>query len=243
MDNDKLSELYDIKFETIDVLNEYLVNNNYESVLIDYIKLIHNNFNANTNLILLNNLNRYIIKDNEFCIDAELYYKYRNIYNKHFDYKNYNPKSIDILRVLNKSNLTKDKDYILLSIEQKSETSKEIKYKNSYILNPKAFKKILINIDIQSIRIIFIEYYIFIEECIKYFNNYIKLKLIKNYKEKLINNNKLILKPNMYITKKLNDNYYNIDRTYNYKISKIFTKLKYYISKLKRFDLRNKYKK
>jgi uncharacterized coiled-coil protein SlyX len=183
-----LTPVYNETFVDVDNLNIYLLANSYNPGMIDYLRLIHNKFYPVVNLILLNELGDHIDSPNAFSINAKLYYKYKNMNDKKFNYENYKPTSNNIKTTLKRSGLSiENNDYRMLRSEQLRNQG-GFSTINEYMLKPKAFKKLLIDIDNHSVRIMFIDYYLFLEEVIKYFDNFQQLKnldIIKKQKEML----------------------------------------------------------
>lgn len=83
------------------------------------------------------------------------------------------------------------------------------------MLKPQSFKTVLVDIHTREIRIKYIKYYFFLENCIIYFNNYLNLKnelIINQQKEMLAGQDDRI----DYLIKQNNEQTQKIDQLLNY---------------------------
>ena len=92
-----------------------------------------------------------------------------------------NKGTTDIKRILEQNNFIENEDYLLRNVAQQFLSG--IKYKNEYFLHPESFKICLMRS--QKTRK-YAKYYLLLEECIKYFNDY-QIELNKKYIIKLKN--------------------------------------------------------
>ena len=221
-----------VDYKTIQDYNQYLINNQLFLNIIDYVKEINIIYNIDINFI-----NDFIelVSEDKCCIHYNMLQKYEVVpLLKGTTY---------IKNLINKYQFIENEDYQLRNVSEfKSQGSTSIK--NEYYLHPIAFKICLIR-TLKTKQ--YAKYYILLEKCIKYFNDYqlelnkkynIKLKLkiekkdnkINKLKEKLniiiILNDELSKKQN-FVIEELN-NYKN-----NYKLlTKVIKKLENYITLL-----------
>jgi len=94
----------------------------------------------------------------EICITHELLYKYSVLKTD---------QSNDVIKMLNKHKAVENKDYLLRQVAQQSNSG--IKHAIEYTLHPRIFKKCLMRSQNESK---YADYYIFLEECIKYYDDY-----------------------------------------------------------------------
>lgn len=188
LNNTNLNKLYNLNINTITELNNYLVINNINPFILDYVKLLRNKFSPEIDIRILDELNQYVDKKNEYCINANYYYKYKdNIIN--FDIDNYNSHSGTILKTLKRSGLILNKDFECNELEI-TRVNRGTTIMNVYMLKPKAFKKLLVDINDHQTRIKFIDYYQFLEDCLLEYEQYQKIKneyIINKQKELLSN--------------------------------------------------------
>ena len=83
---------------------------------------------------------------------------------------------------MTRSKLIENDDYQLAHVrELRPQGGTTIK--NVYLLKPKAFKKLLLDIHVHEQRIKFRDYYILLEECVSYYDDYqIKINFIFLFK-------------------------------------------------------------
>jgi hypothetical protein len=197
-DHDELSQY---QFDDIDQLCRYLVKKRISLTITEFIKFTHQEFYSYMDISFLDYSLKICLRKNEFCIDPiKEFVKLRVKDNE------IRPSNLKV--TLDKSQLIEGKDYQLLHVQQQSETSRGVKYKDIYLLNPDSFKVLLLDIYDHEKRIKFVKYFILFEKCVAYYDhNYqsvlvkktIKhleesnstlqedIKLIQNQNEKLIN--------------------------------------------------------
>jgi len=197
------------QFNTITEFNNYLVDNTIKKDLTIYIKEIHSKFYNNLDISFMDYFIKICQRENEFCV---------NPINEFINLKIKDSKirSNNLIITLNRSNLIENEDYkillshveeqdcLLLHVQQQKPDNRGGKNKKTYLLKPKAFKKLLIDINDHKQRLRFIEYYLMLEECISYYNTY-----QIQYQEKLLSGRDIrideILKENKEQSKKIDD--------------------------------------
>ena len=159
---------------SIQEFNQMLVEDGSDITIVDYIKEINDRF-YNIDIDFIDDFIELVDKD-ECCISHKMLVKYGVL--------SFTGGSHDIKTILVKNNLIENIDYLIrINSDRKLNPKSEI----SYLLHPKAFKKILIrsrNTDK------FADYYLLLEEAIKHYNDFQILQL----KEKIqrINHNKIL---------------------------------------------------
>jgi hypothetical protein len=163
---------------------------------IDYIKnLVDNQINVNI-IEFVKELNKIkykidisfidefiqLVNKDECCIHHSMLQKY-GIFSLKYGTSNIN-------RIINQNNFIKDEDYLLCNVAEQLLSG--TKYKNEYYLHPRAFKKCLMRSKNTNI---YADYYLLLEECIKFFNDY-QIELNKKYiiklKSKIVHKNNKI---------------------------------------------------
>lgn len=147
--------------QNIQDFNKTLIENNEDILIKDYIVKINNLF-YNIDISFIDDFHDLVDKD-ECCIPHEFLLKY--------GVSQLTAGSYDAKKILNNNLAIENKDY-MVQVSQ----SAELQEQTNYILHPIIFKKILIrsrNTDKYA------DYYILLEKCIKYYNDYQLLK-IKN---------------------------------------------------------------
>ena len=119
-----------------------------------------------------------LVSKNECCIHHDMLQKYDIITMK--------GTTNDIKRLIDQYEMEENKDYLLRNVAHQHQTG--TKYKNEYYLHPRAFKICLMR-SLKTKK--YTKYYLLLEECIKYYNNY-QIELNKIYIIKL--KNKIIKK-------------------------------------------------
>ena len=152
-----------------------LIENQININIIDYVKEV-NKFEFKIDIPFIDEFIELVNK-NECCIHHNMLQKYGII--------SLNGTTNDIKRILEQNKFIENADYLLRNVAQ--QLSSGTKYKNEYYLHPRAFKICLM----RSLKTkIYARYYLLLEECIKYFNDYqdklkeiyiikLKTKLIK----------------------------------------------------------------
>lgn len=178
--------------------NTSLAQNNIKIGIFDYMITFKNAFNPTVNMILYTDLSKYVNRKLEYCIDARYYYKYARILINNpdeFDLNTCDPKC-HINIVLNRSNMIINIDYELLDIEiEKSKETGGVKYAKRYMMKPKSFYKLLMDIPdkYRGARQLFNEYHEFLFETIVQYEKY-QNELSDVIKAKLQNdNNELVV--------------------------------------------------
>lgn len=157
--------------------NTSLAQNNIKIGIFDYMITFKNAFNPTVNMILYTDLSKYVNRKFDYCIDARYYYKYARILINNpdeFDLDTCDPKS-DIIKVLNRSNMTINEDYNLVEIEiEKSKETGGVKHAKRYMMKPKSFYKLLMDIPdkYRGARQLFNEYHEFLFETIVQYEKY-----------------------------------------------------------------------
>lgn len=189
----------DMTFNTISEINNYMIQNNNNITIIDYIKLINEKLNKNIDLTFMDYYISLINKEDEFCVNIKMYYILKIIITKNInneeitdidkDINNYTQPSNNLKRILDNNSLIVNKDYI----EQTNNNSNSRGGSNriDYMLKPNTFKIMMINInnartDNINFKQIFTNYYLFLEYCIKNYNDY-QLQFLNKKIEKLDN--------------------------------------------------------
>jgi len=165
------------QFNNINEFNNYLVDNVIKRDLINYIKEIHSKFYNNLDISFMDYFTKICQKENEFCVNPIHEFVNLKIKDKEIE-------SAHLIRTIKRSNLIENEDYQILLSHAGEQDCKKYggNNKKTYLLKPKAFKKLLIDIDDHKQRLRFIEYYLLLEECVSYYNTY-----QIQYQEKTIN--------------------------------------------------------
>ena len=156
-------------YTTINEYNTYLVNNQININIIEYVKEV-NKIKYNINISFIDEFLELVSKD-ECCIHHNMLQKYGIISLKNG--------STNIKRLLEQNEFIENEDYLLLNVEE--HLSSGTKYKNEYYLHPDAFKICLMR-SLKTRK--YAKYYLLLEKCIKYYNNY-QIKLNEKYIIKL----------------------------------------------------------
>jgi archaellum component FlaC len=165
------------QFNTITEFNNYLVDNTIKKDLTMYIKEIHYKFYNNLDISFMDYFIKICQRENEFCVNPINEFINLKIKDKEIE-------SYTLIKTLKRSNLIENEDYQILLHHVVEQDCKKYggNNKKTYLLKPKAFKKVLIDIDDHKQRLRFIEYYLLLEECVSYYNTY-----QNQYQEKIIN--------------------------------------------------------
>jgi hypothetical protein len=143
---------------TIETYNNELIREQRNINIIEYVDEVNKLFHK----IDTSFINEFIdlISRDECCIHHNLLEKYEVI--------SLSSSTFDIKRILDQNELIIEKDYILRNINQFNTKEGKGK-KNEYYLHPYAFKLCLIR-SLKTPK--YAKYYLLLEECIKYFNDY-----------------------------------------------------------------------
>ena len=176
-------------YTTIEEYNYYLVDNQVNINIIDYVKEV-NKLEFKIDISFIDEFIELVSK-NECCIRHNMLQKYGVLSLK--------GTTNDIKKMLDQNNFLENKDFNLRNVPQVRK-NRGFVMKNEYFLHPKTFKICLI----RSIKTqLYANYYLLLEECIKYFNDY-QIELNKKYIIKL--KSKIIKKDNKidHLEEKLN---------------------------------------
>ena len=156
----------------IDIIkfNNDLVESKRNINIIDYVKEI-NRLSYNIDIEFIDEFIQLVDKD-ECCIHHNLLQKYGII--------SLNKGSTDIKRILEQNNFIENEDFNLRNVAEVRKNRGNV-IKNEYYLHPNAFKICLIR-SLKTRK--YVKYYLLLEKCIKYFNDY-QLQLNKKYTIKL----------------------------------------------------------
>ena len=152
----------------IDYIN-YLVDNQINVNIIDFVKEL-NKLKFKIDISFIDEFIVLVSKD-DCCIHHNMLVKYGVI--------TLNSGSTDVKNLIKRNNFINDEDYLIRT--SSDQLSSGTKYKNEYYLHPRAFKKCLMRSRNTNI---YADYYLLLEECIKYFNDY-QMELNKKYIIKL----------------------------------------------------------
>jgi hypothetical protein len=230
-------------YKTIEEYNTYLIDNQININIIDYVKEV-NKFEFKIDINFIDEFIELVSK-NECCIHHDMIQKYGILTLK--------KGTTDIKNLINQNNFEENKDYNLRNVSEVRKNRGSV-IKNEYYFHPRAFKICLM----RSLKTkIYANYYLLLEECIKYFNDYqielnkkyiIKLKtkllkkdnkidhleeklntIIKNNEETKIMNEELIKQNNKTI--KMNEELLNSNKLMQKSLDKANYKLKYHVLK------------
>ena len=152
--------------------NTYLVNNDIDINIINYVKEV-NNFIYNIDISFIDNFLDLVEKDT-ICIPHEYLIKYGVITTKNDSYT--------IIRILNQFEPIENEDYQLHNVVE-LRTQGGTGIKKEYTLHPRLFKLCLMR---SKNTLKYSKYYLLLEECIKYYNDY-KDKMKQTEINRLIN--------------------------------------------------------
>ena len=168
-----------VRYSSIQEYINYLIENQINVNIIDFVKEVNKlEFKIDINFI-----DEFIelVSKKECCIHHNMLQKYK--------ISSLNGTTNDIKKILNQNNFEENKDFELRNVSQlRSQGGTSIK--NEYYLHPRAFKICLM----RSLKTrIYANYYLLLEECIKYYNDY-QIELKEKYIIKLKKKNKIIIK-------------------------------------------------
>jgi hypothetical protein len=156
----------------------YLVDNQVNVNIIEFVKEL-NKLKYNIDISFIDEFIE-LVEKNECCIHHNMLQKYGVTALK--------GGTSHVREMLNQYKFINNEDYLLTNVREQLPSG--TKYKNEYYLHPRAFKKCLMRSRNTNI---YADYYLLLEECVKYFNDYQK-ELDKRYIIKL--KTKLIKKDN-----------------------------------------------
>ena len=147
--------------------NNYLIETQKQIDIIEYVKEV-NKIEYNIDIDFINNLIDLVSK-NECCIHHDLLQKYGIC--------NLKGTTNDIKKLLEQNEFEENKDYQLRNVSQvRPQGGTSIK--KNYYLHPRAFKICLMR-SLKTKK--YAKYYLLLEDCIKYYNDFQdKLQIIKN---------------------------------------------------------------
>ena len=136
--------------------NNYLVNNDIDINIINYVKKV-NNLIYNIDISFIDNF-LDLVEEDKICIPHEYLIKYGVITTE---------KSSDIIRILNQFEPIENEDYRLRNVAQPVKQG-GVSIKKEYTLHPRLFKLCLMR---SKNTLKYAKYYLLLEECIKYYND------------------------------------------------------------------------
>ena len=157
---------------TAEEYNKYLIDNGIQINIIDYVKEL-NKLIYKIDILFIDNFLNLVDKD-EICIPHKYLIEYGIITTEN--------KSSHIIRLLNQFEPIENVDYQLTNVGQ-LRTQGGSGIKKEYTLHPRLFKFCLMR---SKNTLIYSKYYILLEECIKYYNDY-QLQMSKSEINRLIN--------------------------------------------------------
>jgi len=166
-------------YKSIEEYNTYLVDNKVNVNIIDYVKEV-NKIKYNIDISFIDEFIELVSKD-ECCIHHNMLEKYNIISLKNG--------STNIKRLLEQNEFIENEDFNLLNVEEVRKNRGSV-IKNEYYLHPDAFKICLMR-SLKTRK--YAKYYLLLEKCIKYYNDY-QIELNKKYIIKL--KSKIIKKDN-----------------------------------------------
>jgi hypothetical protein len=159
-------------YKTIEEYNEHLIENQTIPTIINYVKEI-NKIKNNIDISFIDDFIELVNK-NECCIHHNMLVKYKVV--------SLNRGTTDIKRLIEQYKLINDVDYQVRNVaDLRPQGGTSIK--NIYYFHPRAFKICLIR-SLKTLQ--YADYYLLLEEAIKYFNDY-QLELNKRYNIRLEN--------------------------------------------------------
>ena len=156
--------------------NKYLVDNNIDIIIIDYVKEI-NKLIYKMNISFIDNFLNLVGK-NEICIPHKYLIDYGIVTTDN--------RSSVIIRILNQFDAIENIDYLLHNVVQQIKPGRGggAKHTIEYTLHPRLFKLCLMR---SKNTLKYAKYYLLLEECIKYYNDY-QLEMKQTEVNRLIKN-------------------------------------------------------
>jgi len=161
------------KYLTIQEYINYLIENQININIIDFVKEV-NNLEFKIDISFIDEFIELVSK-NECCIHHNMLQKY--------DIISLNGTTNDIKRILIQNELVENKDFKLRNDAQFKNSNGGRGNKNEYYLHPRSFKICLMR-SLKTKK--YAKYYLLLEECVKYFNDF-QIELNKKYIIKLKN--------------------------------------------------------
>jgi len=212
-----------MQYVTIKEYNTYLVEHQININIIEYVKEV-NKLEFKIDISFIDEFIELVSK-NECCIHHNMLQKY--------DIISLNKGTTDIKRLLEQNHFIENKDFNLRNVAEVRKNRGTV-IKNEYYLHPRAFKICLLR-SLKTKR--YAKYYLLLEECIKYYNDYqielnkkyiikLKSKIIKKDAELIIKDDKInelikkmddLLISNKSMEESLNKANYKLDETTNIK--------------------------
>jgi len=183
-------------YKTIEEYNEYLIKESNKQSLKDYINEYHLITNKNLDISFMEYFMEIIEHKKEFYVPHNKLKEYKIISNT--------KSSVDIKRCLDQFNLIEDEDYRVRNVAHPVPQG-GFSNKKEYRLTPYAFKICLMRAKNTKI---YAYYYLFLEECIYYYN-----KFQSGYDEYIIAN---ITNKNKTLNQKIDEQTKKIDELLNY---------------------------
>jgi len=198
-----------VQYTTILEYINYLIENKININIIEFVKEI-NKLKYNIDISFIDEFIELVSKD-ECCIHHNMLQKY--------DIISLNGTTNDIKRILNQNELVENEDFNLRNVAQVRKDRGTVA-KNEYYLHPRAFKICLMR-SLKTKK--YAKYYLLLEECIKYFNDY-QIELNRIYIIKLKEKNK----ENVIVIKEKDDKIDKLEKLMikaNFKLDEVLDKL------------------
>ena len=157
-------------YKTIPEYNSYLIENQVIINIIDYVREV-NKFEFKMDISFIDEFIELVNK-NECCIHHNMLEKYEVL--------KLDKGTTRVKELLEQNNFIENKDFNLSNVREVRQNRGSV-IKNEYYLHPRAFKICLMR---SKNKKEYAYYYILLEECIKYFNDY-QIELNKKYIIKL----------------------------------------------------------
>lgn len=155
-------------YTIINNLSHYLIQNNKYCKLHEYTKLLHVLYNIRFDKSIEEFI--YLLYKHVPCIDGKYFIFFDIINNKEYIFD----KILELITLNEK--LTINKDYVCTSFHKSIKSN--YKCKVVYYFHPKVFKYLLMKYSYSYNKI---SYYLFLEDCIYYYNEYINRYNLYNY--------------------------------------------------------------
>uniref|UniRef100_A0A6C0EE58 DUF3627 domain-containing protein n=1 Tax=viral metagenome TaxID=1070528 RepID=A0A6C0EE58_9ZZZZ len=199
-----------VQYTTIQEYINYLIENQINISVIDFVKEI-NKLKYNIDISFIDEFIELVSKD-DCCIHHNMLEKYGILTLK--------KGSTDIKRILEQNEFEENDDFKLRNVAEFKNSNGGRGNKNEYFLHPRSFKICLMR-SLKTRK--YAKYYLLLEECIKYFNDY-QIELNKKYIIKLKEKNK----ENKIVIKEKDDKIDKLEKLMikaNIKLDKVLDKL------------------